>query len=43
MEQKYKIVIGISGAKNSGKDTAASMIHYIFKVVLQMLLIKNGL
>ena len=31
MEQKYKIVIGISGAKNSGKDTAASMIHYIFK------------
>ena len=30
MEQKYKIVIGISGAKNSGKDTAASMIHNIF-------------
>ena len=27
-----KFIIGIAGAKNSGKDTVASMINYIFAV-----------
>lgn len=31
MKQRYNVVIGIAGAKNSGKDTVASMIHYIFR------------